>query len=141
MEHNSINNLNLIKNEVELKKTKVQIVAVSKTFSIEKIKPLINYGHFHYGENKVQEAVKKWSEIKENNKNIKLHFIGKLQTNKVKHVLPLFDFIHSLDNLKLAEKISNLQIKAKLKPNIFVQVNIGEEKQKNGIMIKDLDHF
>ena len=119
----------------------MKIVAVTKTFSLDKIKPLINYGHLHYGENKIQEAVNKWTEIKKNNKNLKLHFIGKLQTNKVKLALPLFDYIHSLDNLKLAEKISSLQSKIKFKPNIFVQVNIGEEKQKNGISINELNYF
>ena len=141
MEHITISNLNLIKNEVESKNSKVKIVAVTKTFSLDKIKPLINYGHLHYGENKIQEAVNKWTEIKKNNKNLKLHFIGKLQTNKVKFALPLFDYIHSLDNLKLAEKISSLQSKIKFKPNIFVQVNIGEEKQKNGISINELNYF
>ncbi len=119
----------------------MKIVAVTKTFSLDKIKPLINYGHLHYGENKIQEAVNKWTEIKKNNKNLKLHFIGKLQTNKVKFALPLFDYIHSLDNLKLAEKISSLQSKVKFKPNIFVQVNIGEEKQKNGISTNELNYF
>ena len=119
----------------------MKIVAVTKTFSLDKIKPLINYGHLHYGENKIQEAVNKWTEIKKNNKNLKLHFIGKLQTNKVKFALPLFDYIHSLDNLKLAEKISSFQSKVNFKPNIFVQVNIGEEKQKNGISINELNYF
>tara|TARA_Y100001970_G_scaffold294140_1_gene447441 strand:- start:4898 stop:5479 length:582 start_codon:yes stop_codon:yes gene_type:complete len=119
----------------------VKIVAVTKTFPLDKIKPLINYGHLHYGENKIQEAVNKWTEIKKNNKNLKLHFIGKLQTNKVKFALPLFDYIHSLDNLKLAEKISSFQSKVNFKPNIFVQVNIGEEKQKNGISINELNYF
>ncbi len=119
----------------------MKIVAVTKTFPLDKIKPLINYGHLHYGENKIQEAVNKWTEIKKNNKNLKLHFIGKLQTNKVKFALPLFDYIHSLDNLKLAEKISSFQSKVNFKPNIFVQVNIGEEKQKNGISINELNYF
>ena len=141
MEHITISNLNLIKNEVESKNSKVKIVAVTKTFPLDKIKPLINYGHLHYGENKIQEAVNKWTEIKKNNKNLKLHFIGKLQTNKVKFALPLFDYIHSLDNLKLAEKISSFQSKVNFKPNIFVQVNIGEEKQKNGISINELNYF
>ena len=119
----------------------MKIVAVTKTFPLDKIKPLINYGHLHFGENKIQEAVNKWTEIKKNNKNLKLHFIGKLQTNKVKFALPLFDYIHSLDNLKLAEKISSFQSKVNFKPNIFVQVNIGEEKQKNGISINELNYF
>ena len=83
---------------------KINIIAVSKTFSIDSIKPLIDHGHLHYGENKVQEAIEKWSQIKENKKNLILHMIGKLQTNKVKFVVPLFDYIHSLDNIKLAKK-------------------------------------
>ena len=141
MEHKTINNLNLIKNEVELKNSKVKIVAVTKTFDLEKIQPLINYGHLHYGENKIQEAVKKWIDVKKKNKDLKLHFIGKLQTNKVKFALPLFDFIHSLDSLKLANKISSLQSKINFKPNIFIQVNIGEEKQKNGVLINELNFF
>ena len=141
MEHKTINNLNLIKNEVELKNSRVKIVAVTKTFDLEKIQPLINYGHLHYGENKIQEAVKKWIDVKKKNKDLKLHFIGKLQTNKVKFALPLFDFIHSLDNLKLANKISSLQSKINFKPNIFIQVNIGEEKQKNGVLINELNFF
>ena len=141
MEHETINNLNLIKNEVELKNSKVQIVAVTKTFSIEKIQPLINHGHLHYGENKIQEAIKKWDDIKKKNKNLKLHFIGKLQTNKVKFAFPLFDYIHSLDNLKLANKISSLQSKINFKPKIFIQVNIGEEQQKNGVSINELNSF
>ena len=141
MEHETINNLNLIKNEVELKNSKVKIVAVTKTFDLEKIQPLINYGHLHYGENKIQEAVKKWIDVKKKNKDLKLHFIGKLQTNKVKFALPLFDFIHSLDSLKLANKISSLQSKINFKPNIFIQVNIGEEKQKNGVLINELNFF
>ncbi len=103
--------------------------------------PLIEYGHLHFGENKVQEAVEKWSKVKEKNKNLKLHFVGNLQTNKVKFVIPLFDYIHSLDNLKLAEKISKQQIKIDIKPKIFVQVNIGNEPQKNGISVKELDKF
>ena len=95
----------------------------------------------HFGENKVQEALEKWSNIKNEFNNVKLHMLGKLQTNKVKFALPLFDYIHSLDNLKLAEKISSFQSKVNFKPNIFVQVNIGEEKQKNGISINELNYF
>ena len=106
MDQKIINNLNIIKSEIESKKKKVNIIAVSKTFPINTITPLINNGHVHYGENKVQEAVEKWSSLKSDFKHIKLHLIGKLQTNKVKFVLPLFDFIHSLDSMKLAEKIS-----------------------------------
>jgi len=114
---------------------------VSKTFSLEKIMPLIKYGHIHFGENKVQESIDKWSEIKNEISNLKLHFIGKLQTNKVKHVIPLFDYIHSLDSIKLAEKIHNQQNKINFRPKIFVQVNIGAEKQKSGILISDLENF
>ena len=106
MDQKIVNNLNIIKNEIESKKKKVNIIAVSKTFPLNIITPLINNGHVHYGENKVQEAVEKWSSLKSDFKQIKLHLIGKLQTNKVKFVLPLFDFIHSLDSMKLAEKIS-----------------------------------
>ena len=103
--------------------------------------PLIEYGHLHFGENKVQEAVEKWSKIKNQNKTLKLHFVGKLQSNKVKFVIPLFDYIHSLDNLKLAEKIAKQQTKIKFKPKIFVQINIGNEPQKGGILVDELDKF
>ena len=119
----------------------VNIIAVSKTFSIEIIKPLITYGHNHFGENKVQEALEKWTGIKKDFKNIKLHLIGKLQTNKVKFVLPLFDYIHSLDSEKLAQKISLEQKKVGFKPKIFIQVNIGNEIQKNGIDKENLNRF
>ena len=129
MNHNVVQNLNLIINEVELKSKNVKIIAVSKTFPTEIIYPLIDFGHLHFGENKVQEAISKWPDIKDKYKNIKLHLIGKLQTNKVKYVLPLFDYIHSLDNLKLADKINSEQEK-KFKPKIFIQVNIGNEIQK-----------
>jgi len=106
---------------------------VSKTFGIENIKPLIEYGHIDFGENKVQEAIEKWSEIKAENSNIKLHLIGKLQTNKVKYAVKIFDYIHSVDNEKLAKKISEEQIKNKKNIKIFIQVNIGDEVQKSGI--------
>ena len=105
------------------------------------IKPLIDYGHIDFGENKVQESVEKWKEIKNSFQNIKLHMIGKLQTNKVKYVIPLFDYIHSLDNLKLAEKISEEQKKREKHLKIFIQVNIGNEQQKSGIDPKDLKEF
>ena len=105
------------------------------------IDPLIKHGHIHFGENKVQEAVEKWSNVKNEIKNIKLHMVGKLQTNKVKYVIPLFDYIHSLDNLKLAEKISKEQIKKNKIINLFIQINIGNEKQKSGILIEELDSF
>ena len=103
--------------------------------------PLINYNHLHFGENKVQEAVDKWSEIKKNNNNLKLHMIGKLQTNKVKYVIPIFDYIQSLDNVKLAEKISSEQKKTNKNLKIFIQVNIGDENQKSGIKTDDLKTF
>ena len=146
--HPTVSNLTIIEKQINNKiskeaniEKKINIVAVSKTFKMVDIKPLIDFGHIHYGENKVQEAVEKWSQIKTNNKKIKLHLIGKLQTNKVKFTLPLFDYIHSLDNLKLAEKISLEQVKKKFKPKIFVQVNIGNEIQKGGIHVKDLEVF
>jgi len=142
--HQTILNLNAIKNEIKTNNEineRIKIIAVSKNFSINYIKPLIDFGHIHFGENRVQESIEKWPDIKENNKNLKLHFIGKLQTNKVKYILPLFDYIHSLDNLKLAEKIDKLQNRINFRPKIFIQVNIGEEQQKNGVLIKDLENF
>ena len=139
--HYTINNLNLIKKEINNIKPKVNIIAVSKTFNFETIEPLIKNGHLHFGENKVQEAVAKWSEIKKSNKNLQLHMLGKLQTNKVKYAVPLFDYIHSLDNIKLAEKISSEQIKVQKKLKIFIQVNIGNEKQKNGILKNEVKSF
>jgi PLP dependent protein len=141
MEHNTITKLNLIKSEVQKLSQKTHVIAISKTFQLDYILPLINHGHLHFGENKVKEAAEKWSNIKKENTNIKLHFVGKLQTNKVKYSIPLFDYIHSLDNLKLAEKISVEQIKKKIKPKIFIQVNIGNEPQKSGINEIDLEIF
>ena len=137
---NVVKNFNLIKQEIEDKKN-VKLVAVTKTFPISHILPVINEGHTHFGENKVQEAMEKWTSIKQDFPNINLHLIGKLQTNKVKFVLPLFDYIHSLDNLKLANKIAEEQIKKNFKPKIFIQVNIGEEAQKGGIEINNLENF
>ncbi len=146
--HNVVNNLISIDNELNIKIKKLKfenynpnIIAVSKTFSINKILPLINHGHIHFGENKVQEAVEKWTDIKNNFNNLKLHMIGKLQTNKVKHAVSLFDYIHSVDNLKLAEKIANEQLKINKIINLFIQVNIGNEKQKGGILIENLENF
>ena len=110
-----------------------KIIAVSKTFKLEKILPLIDYGHLDYGENKVQEAIDKWTEIKLKKPDIKLHLIGKLQTNKVKFALKIFDYIHSLDSEKLAKKIANEEQKQNKKVSIFIQVNIGNEEQKSGI--------
>ena len=134
--HKSINNLNLIKEDLKSKINNYQnikIIAVSKTFPMEAIIPLIEYGHLEYGENKVQEAITKWTEVKLAKPNIKLHLIGKLQTNKVKLALKLFDYIHSVDTKKLAKKIADEQSKQNKKIKIFLQVNIGNEKQKSGI--------
>ena len=139
--HDCVDNLLLIKKEIQLKNSNTEIIAVTKTFPIKSILPLINFGHKHYGENKVQESIEKWPDIKNEFIDIKLHFIGNLQSNKVKYVLPLFDYIHSLDNLKLAEKISLEQKKKNVKPKIFIQVNIGNEEQKNGIKIDHLEEF
>ena len=142
--HNTVKNLiyieNLIKSKTNHNKL-AQIIAVSKTFPIENILPLIEHGHIHFGENKVQEALDKWSDIKTKNDNIKLHLIGKLQTNKVKHALNIFDYIHSLDSEKLASKIGDQQIKQEKKPKIFIQVNIGNEEQKSGINKENLIDF
>ena len=115
-----------------------KVIAVSKTFELEKIMPLIEYGHLDYGENKVQEAINKWSEIKKKKQNIKLHLIGKLQTNKVKHAIKLFDYIHSLDSIKLAKKIADEQFKQNKNLKLFIQVNIGNEEQKSGIKIDQI---
>ena len=142
--HNTVKNLiyieDLIKSKVNHDKL-AQIIAVSKTFPIENILPLIEHGHLHYGENKVQEALDKWTEIKKKKDNIKLHLIGKLQTNKVKFALGIFDYIHSVDSEKLAIKISNEQIKQGKKPKMFIQVNIGNEEQKSGINQHNLIDF
>ena len=137
---NVVKNFNLIKQEI-IDKKNVKLVAVTKTFPISHILPVINEGHTDFGENKVQEAMEKWTSIKQDFPKINLHLIGKLQTNKVKFVLPLFDYIHSLDNLKLASKIADEQIKKNFKPKIFIQVNIGEESQKSGIEISNLENF
>jgi pyridoxal phosphate enzyme (YggS family) len=141
--HNTVKNLIYIE---ELIKSKANhdklptIIAVSKTFPIENVLPLIEHGHLHYGENKVQEAIVKWSDIKFKG-NIKLHLIGGLQTNKVKFALQIFDYIHSLDSEKLATKIADEQVKQGKKPKIFIQVNIGNEEQKSGINKEKLGDF
>ncbi len=119
----------------------VKIIAVSKTFSYDFIKPLVDYGHDHFGENKVQEAQVKWAEVKKIKPNIKLHMIGKLQSNKVKEAIKLFDYIHSVDNPKLASLLSKYEMDINKKIKYFIQVNIGNEPQKSGITIKDLDNF
>ena len=141
MIHNSVNNLVSIKKEIQLKNDNTKIIAVSKTFPIENILPLIEFGHIDYGENKVKEALDKWTNIKNENKSVKLHLIGKLQTNKVKLALGIFDYIHSLDSEKLAIKISEEQIKQEKKPKIFIQVNIGDEDQKSGLSKEKLGEF
>ena len=142
--HDSVKNLiyieDLVKSRVNHDKLP-KIIAVSKTFPIENILPLIEHGHLHFGENKVQEALDKWSDIKIDNHDIKLHLIGRLQTNKVRTALKIFDYIHSLDSEKLAIKIANEQAKKEKKPKIFIQVNIGNEEQKSGINQKFLNDF
>ena len=137
---NVVKNFDLVKEEISNFKN-ANIVAVSKTFPISHILPLINHGHQHFGENKVQEAQEKWTPLKNDFPNLKLHLIGKLQTNKVKFALPLFDYIHSLDSIKLAEKISSEQEKKNFKPKIFIQINLGKENQKSGIDEDDLENF
>ena len=142
--HKSIDNLTKIEEQIKSKFSdhlKSKIIAVSKTFPVNEIEPLIRHGHIHFGENKVQESLEKWTDLRNSFENIKLHMIGKLQTNKVKFVIPLFDYIHSLDSLKLAEKISSEQIKNDKYLKLFIQVNIGKEKQKSGIDPKDLKDF
>ena len=119
----------------------INIIAVSKTFSIEYIKPLIDIGHEHFGENKVQEAITKWKEIKKNNNKIKLHMVGKLQSNKSKKAVEFFDFIHSLDNKKLADNLSKAEAELKRKIKYFIQINVGNEIQKSGILSDNLNEF
>ena len=143
--HNTVQNLIDVQNKINsyLNENKIdklpKIIAVSKTFKIEKILPLIDYGHKDFGENKVQEAVDKWTEVKLSNPDIKLHLIGKLQTNKVKYAVKIFDYIHSVDSRKLAKKISDEQGKINKKIKIFIQVNIGQEDQKSGVNLSDLN--
>ena len=145
--HQSVQNLLDIENKIKLNlnnlniKQLPKIIAVSKTFSIDKIQPLISYGHLHFGENKVQEAVEKWLDIKKNSPEIQLHMIGKLQSNKVKFAVKLFDFIHSVDNKKLMKKISDEQKKLNKKIQIFLQVNIGNESQKSGVEADNIQEF
>ena len=142
--HNTVQNLINIKNKIKetsLSYNAIKIIAVSKTFSIEKITPLIDHGHIDFGENKVQEALKKWPDIKNKNDTIKLHLIGKLQTNKVKFAVKLFDYIHSLDSLKLAKKIADEQLKQSKKVKLFIQVNQANEAQKSGVQLEKLDEL
>ena len=145
--HSSVQNLIEIKNKIKLNLDSLKInnlpkiIAVSKTFKIDKILPLIEYGHVDFGENKVQEALDKWTDVLEKNNNIQLHMIGKLQTNKVKFAVKLFHYIHSVDSEKLAKKISEEQIKINKKVKIFIQVNIGDEDQKSGVKKSELKNF
>ena len=142
--HDSVKNykeiINTIDQKIEEQKinTNPKVIAVSKTFELKKILPLIEYGHLDYGENKVQEAIDKWSEIKLKNQNIKLHLIGKLQTNKVKHAIKIFDYIHSIDSIKLAKKIADEQSKQNKNLKLFIQVNIGDEQQKSGVKVDQI---
>ena len=145
--HNTVKNLLDIENDIKvyLKKLNIinnpKIIAVSKTFKIDKITSLINYGHTDYGENKVQEAIEKWTELKKINSKIKLHMIGRLQTNKVKFAVKLFDYIHSVDSIKLAKKIADEQNKINKNIKIFLQVNIGDENQKSGINKNEIEEL
>ena len=145
--HQSIINFTNIQNSINENQEKtnnknnIKIIAVSKTFEISHINPLIDYGHTDFGENKVQEAIEKWSDIKHINQNLSLHLIGKLQSNKTKLALKIFDYIHSLDNEKLANKISEEQKKIDKKPKLFIQVNIGNEDQKSGVNPNKLKSF
>ena len=138
-----VESFNKIKSNISsLKPAKpVNIIAVSKTFSLDYIKPLIDHGHTHFGENKVQEALSKWSEQKKINENLKLHMIGKLQSNKAKDAIKLFDYIHSVDNQKLADALAKHQMNLNRNLKYFIQVNIGNEIQKSGIPVGELDAF
>ena len=140
--HKSVQNLINVKDKIKqnsLTYNNINIIAVSKTFTMERITPLLDYGHRDFGENKVQEAIDKWLEVKNKNNSIKLHLIGKLQTNKVKYALKIFDYIHSLDSKKLAKKIADEQLKISKKLKIFIQVNIGFEEQKSGVSVEELE--
>ena len=145
--HKTVQNLIDIENQLksslgDLNKNKIpKIIAVSKTFKMDNILPLIEHGHLDFGENKVQEAIDKWAEIKSNKSNIQLHMIGKLQTNKVKFAVKLFDYIHSVDSEKLAKKIADEQLKVKRNIKVFIQVNIGDENQKSGINIDEINNL
>ena len=145
--HNTVKNLLDVKNNIKIHLNKLnihnnpKIIAVSKTFKIDKILPLIEYGHNDYGENKVQEALEKWTEVKKKNSKIRLHMIGKLQSNKVKFALKIFDYIHSVDSEKLAKKIADEQNKINKKIKVFLQVNIGDENQKSGINKNQVDQL
>tara|TARA_Y100000590_G_scaffold438819_1_gene562085 strand:+ start:944 stop:1621 length:678 start_codon:yes stop_codon:yes gene_type:complete len=145
--HENLQKLTLVKNKVneiiikKQLKTNPTIIVVSKTFSLDKITPLIENGHIHFGENKIQEAENKWSNIKLQNNNLKLHMVGKLQSNKAKKAVKIFDYIHSLDNAKLASKISQYEKELNKKVRLFIQVNLAEESQKSGIVLNELNNF
>ena len=127
--------------ELNLNSQFPKIIAVSKTFGMDNIEPLIEHGQKHFGENKIQEAIDKWVDVKNRNQEIKLHMLGKIQTNKVKFLIPLFDYIHSMDSLKLADKIASEQVKKNKKLKIFIQVNLANESQKSGINKNSLESF
>ena len=145
--HNNVKRLNLVKNKVKeiiykkQLKTAPQIIAVTKTFSFDQITPLLDIGHIHFGENKIQEAEEKWEQARDKYKNLQLHMLGKLQTNKAKKAVKLFDYIHSLDNAKLASKISQFEKEFGKKLKLFIQINIAQENQKSGISLNDLKSF
>ena len=143
--HTNLNKLEFIQNKIneiinkKQLKTKPQIIVVTKTFPIKNIIPLLEYGHIHYGENKIQEAEEKWTNVRSDFKNFQLHMVGKLQSNKAKKAVKLFDYIHSLDNERLALKISQYQKELNKKVKLFIQVNIADENQKSGISLSKLD--
>ena len=145
--HTNVKRLNLIKNKVKeilaIKQLQIkpEIIAVSKTFSVDKIIPLLDIGHIHFGENKIQEAESKWIDLKNKYDNAQLHMLGKLQSNKVKKAVKIFDYIHSLDSAKLASKISQFEKELNKKVKLFIQINIADENQKSGILLKDLNNF
>ena len=145
--HMCVQNLNLVKNKIKeildkkQLKTIPEIIAVTKTFPLNKITPLLETGHIHFGENKIQEAERKWPEVKKIYKDLQLHMLGKLQSNKAKKAIKLFDYIHSLDNAKLALKLSQYEKELSRKMKLFIQVNIAEESHKSGILLNDLNSF
>jgi len=145
--HSSVEKIKLVQNKIneiinkKQLKTSPKIIVVTKTWAIDKINPLLKFGHKHFGENKLQEAESKWLNIKNSHEDIQLHMIGKLQSNKAKKAVKLFDYIHSLDNAKLAQKIFQYQKELNKKVNLFIQVNIGDESQKSGIALNNLDNF
>ena len=140
---NILNSFEKIKQKIKDNKifNEPEIIAVSKTFPFEHIKPLVDHGHIHFGENKVQEAEKKWKLIKQSNNNLKLHMIGRLQSNKAKKAIELFDYIHSLDNEKLAIQLNKKEKEKNKRLNYFIQINLGSEEQKGGVEIKDINPF